>query len=149
MPLSPFDLARAKDVVEELLAQLNLEAFRFEVEHTEHGWELRLECATEDDWQLQTVLLGDELPPRLKRMRSCGVASSHCLRRSSPHAKGAVTEDFESLLHSNTLFRWSRCAAGCAAARPTYAASMSAPMASRPSMAALRSQSPRRPVQRR
>lgn len=62
MPLSAFDLARAKDVVEELLTQLNLEAFRFAVEHTEHGWELRLECATEDDWQLQTIMLGDELP---------------------------------------------------------------------------------------
>jgi hypothetical protein len=62
MPLSPFDLARAKDVVEELLTQLNLEAFRFAVERTEQGWELRLECATDGDWELQTILLGDNLP---------------------------------------------------------------------------------------
>jgi hypothetical protein len=62
MPLSPFDLASAKNAVEELLTQLNVEAFRFAIEHTEHGWELRVECATEDNWQLQTILLGEELP---------------------------------------------------------------------------------------
>ena len=62
MPLSPLDLASAKYVVEELLTRLNLEAFRFAIEHTERGWELRVECATEDDWQLQTILLGAALP---------------------------------------------------------------------------------------
>ena len=62
MPLSPFDLASAKDAVEELLTRLNLEAFRFTVEHTERGWELRVECATEDGWQIHTILLGDQLP---------------------------------------------------------------------------------------
>jgi hypothetical protein len=62
MPLSPFDLASAKGAVEERLTRLNLEAFRFTVEHTEQGWELRVECATEDGWQIQTILLGDQLP---------------------------------------------------------------------------------------
>jgi hypothetical protein len=62
MPLFPFDLAGAKDAVEELLTRLNLEAFLFAVEHTERGWELRVECATEDGWQAQTILLGDKLP---------------------------------------------------------------------------------------
>jgi hypothetical protein len=62
MPLSPFDLASAKDAVEDLLTRLNLEAFRFAVEHTERGWELRVECATDGDWELQTILLGDKLP---------------------------------------------------------------------------------------
>jgi hypothetical protein len=62
LPLSPYDLASAKDAAEELLTRLNLEAFRFAVEHTERGWELRVECATEENWQLQTILLGEELP---------------------------------------------------------------------------------------
>lgn len=62
MPLSHFDLAGAKDAVEELLTQLNLEAFLFAVEHNGRGWELRVECATEDGWQDQTILLGDKLP---------------------------------------------------------------------------------------
>lgn len=62
MPLSPYDLARAKDTIEGLLTRLNLEAFRFTVEHTERGWELRVECAAEDGWRLQIILLGDELP---------------------------------------------------------------------------------------
>jgi hypothetical protein len=62
MPLSPFDLTGAKDAVEELLTQLNLEAFLFAVEHSDHGWELRVECASEDGWQTQTILLADKLP---------------------------------------------------------------------------------------
>ncbi len=62
MPLSPFDLAGARDAIEELLAHLNLEAFLFAVEHTGRGWELRVECAAEEGWQAQTILLGDKLP---------------------------------------------------------------------------------------
>ena len=66
MPLSPFDLAGARDAVEKLLAQLNLETFLFAVEHTGRGWELRVECAAEDRWQAQTILLGDKLPAPYK-----------------------------------------------------------------------------------
>jgi hypothetical protein len=62
MPLSPLDLTGAKDAVEELLTQLNLETFLFAVEHTDRGWELRVECAAEDGWQTETILLGDKLP---------------------------------------------------------------------------------------
>jgi hypothetical protein len=62
MPLSPLDFSGAKDAVEELLTQLNLETFLFAVEHTDRGWELRVECAAEDGWQDQTILLGDKLP---------------------------------------------------------------------------------------
>jgi hypothetical protein len=62
MPLPPLDLAAARQVVEELLSQLKLEAFLFAVEHTGRGWELRVECAAEDGWQTETILLGDEFP---------------------------------------------------------------------------------------
>lgn len=62
MPLSPFDLARAKDAVESLLAEVDLEAFLFAVEYTRSGWELRMECATEAGWQTETILLGEHLP---------------------------------------------------------------------------------------
>lgn len=62
MPLSPFDLAGAKDTVQDLLAQLDLEAFLFAVEHTGRGWELRVECVADDGWQVQTIPLGETLP---------------------------------------------------------------------------------------
>jgi hypothetical protein len=62
MPLSRFDLIRVKDVLETMLAQLDLEAFLFAVEHTDHGWELRVECATEDGWQIETIHLGEQFP---------------------------------------------------------------------------------------
>jgi hypothetical protein len=62
MPLSPFDLARARDVLEAMLARLELEAFLFAVEHTDSGWQLRVECATQDGWQVETIALGEELP---------------------------------------------------------------------------------------
>jgi hypothetical protein len=64
MPLSTLDLDAAREVVEELLSKLKLEAFLFAVEHTARGWELRVECAAEDGWQTETILLGDELPGR-------------------------------------------------------------------------------------
>jgi hypothetical protein len=66
MPLSPFDLAGARDAVEKLLAQLNLETFLFAVEHADRGWELCVECATEDGWQAHTILLGAKLPAASK-----------------------------------------------------------------------------------
>jgi len=62
MPLSPLDLAGAKDAAEAMLQQLGLEAFLFAVEHTERGWELRVECALDDTWQVETILLGEALP---------------------------------------------------------------------------------------
>lgn len=62
MPLSPLNLAGATEAINQLLTQLNLEAFLFAVEHTERGWELRVECAAEDGWQTQIILLGNEIP---------------------------------------------------------------------------------------
>jgi hypothetical protein len=65
MPISPLDLAAARETIEALLAQLDLDAFLYVVEHTERGWLLRVECAAEDGWQVETILLGDELPAPL------------------------------------------------------------------------------------
>jgi hypothetical protein len=48
--------------MESLLAQLNLDAVLFAVEHSASGWELRVECATDDGWQAETILLGEQLP---------------------------------------------------------------------------------------
>lgn len=62
MPLSPLDLAGAKDVIESLLAQLDLDAVLFAVEHNTRGWELRVECAASDGWLVETIPLGEELP---------------------------------------------------------------------------------------
>jgi len=62
MPLSPLDLADAKSAIEALLAELELDAFLFAIEHNERGWELRVECAANDGWVAETILLGDELP---------------------------------------------------------------------------------------
>jgi len=62
MPLSPLDLAEATQMVETLLARLELDAFLFAIEHNDRGWELRVECAADDGWVAETIALGDELP---------------------------------------------------------------------------------------
>jgi hypothetical protein len=62
MPISPLDLAAARETIEALLAPLDLDAFLYAVEHSERGWLLRVECAAEDGWQVETILLGEELP---------------------------------------------------------------------------------------
>lgn len=51
MKLSVRELARAREVVEKVLDELNLEAYLFDVEPHEGRWEVRVECAVEDGWE--------------------------------------------------------------------------------------------------
>lgn len=81
IPLSPLDLAGA-----------NLEAFLFAVEHTGWGWELRVECATDDGWQAQTILLGNEL-----------AAAAH---EADAHAQGAPLALLEERLVACSTPMW-------------------------------------------
>ncbi|HEX8011092.1 MAG TPA: hypothetical protein VF814_09175 [Casimicrobiaceae bacterium] len=48
--------------MESLLADLDLDAFLFAVEYTPRGWEVQVECAVEDGWQNERILLGERLP---------------------------------------------------------------------------------------
>lgn len=52
MALSVDDLLEAKDAVGRLLEELGLKAYLFEVEPAGDAWQVRIECATRDGWQM-------------------------------------------------------------------------------------------------
>ncbi|MGQ9427183.1 hypothetical protein ACXYTJ_16040 [Gilvimarinus sp. F26214L] len=51
MTPSARELIDAKEATAELLEQLDLRAYMFEVEAGEDAWEVHLECARDGDWQ--------------------------------------------------------------------------------------------------
>lgn len=56
MILSSVELARSRDVIDQMLEQLGLQTYLFEVEPREGTWEVRVECATpEGEWQSVTI----------------------------------------------------------------------------------------------
>jgi hypothetical protein len=65
MDLSAKNLNEAKDTVSNLLEQLGLSAYLFEVEPHENHWEVRVECALDSAWQ-SSVLNVDE-----RALRAC------------------------------------------------------------------------------
>lgn len=52
MPLSITELYRARETAAGLLDDLGLEAYLFEVEPGTTEWEIRVECATEEGWEM-------------------------------------------------------------------------------------------------
>lgn len=56
MVYSTLDFAHAREISAQLLDELKLEAWLFEIEPRGEQWELRVECATDDGWE--TVTLG-------------------------------------------------------------------------------------------
>lgn len=60
MPISTFELAHARDISAQLLDELDLDAWLFEVEPREGAWELRVECATDDGWEAVKVGVSEE-----------------------------------------------------------------------------------------
>jgi len=54
MALSIEELARAREVVSELLEELHLGTYTFDVEPRDGGWEIQIECAAEDGWMTRS-----------------------------------------------------------------------------------------------
>jgi hypothetical protein len=55
MPLAITELAKARDCVADLLNELQLEAYLFEVEPKDDIWEVKIECAIEEGWETITL----------------------------------------------------------------------------------------------
>jgi hypothetical protein len=49
--LSMTELARAREAVQRVLEELQLDAYLFEVEPGEGHWEVKVECAAAEGWQ--------------------------------------------------------------------------------------------------
>lgn len=60
MSLSAEQLLAAKETVNGLLEDLALEAYLFEVQPGEQGWDVRVECAIEGGWQNSRISVGFE-----------------------------------------------------------------------------------------
>ena len=54
MALSIEEFARAREVVSELLEELHLGTYTFDVEPRDGGWEVQIECAADDGWMTRT-----------------------------------------------------------------------------------------------
>lgn len=55
MNISTRELIEAKEATADLLDQLGLEAYLFEVEPREGPWEVRIDCGHSDGWQSVTL----------------------------------------------------------------------------------------------
>lgn len=65
MDLTAKNLAEAKETVSDLLEQLGLTAYLFEVEPRAERWEVRVECALDSAWQSSVFSVED------KALRAC------------------------------------------------------------------------------
>lgn len=62
MTLSIAELARARETTTELLDELGLDAYLFEVEPRDDQWELKVDCAMEEGvWESVTMLVPKEM----------------------------------------------------------------------------------------
>ncbi len=61
------EIREVREEVGQLLDELRLRAFIFTVEPKEDSWHLRVECATDGEWQVITLPL--EAAPLLQRLR--------------------------------------------------------------------------------
>ena len=63
MTLSIIELAKARDTIAELLDELRLDAYLFEIEPRDEQWELKVDCAVAADgaWESITLLVPKEM----------------------------------------------------------------------------------------
>ena len=59
MDLTAKNLAEAKETVGNLLEQLGLSAYLFEVEPRADQWQVRVECALDSGWQSSVLSIDD------------------------------------------------------------------------------------------
>ena len=76
MTVSTVELANAREIVHELLEQLQLEAYLFEVEPRAPGWKIRVDCGIEGQWQ---SLILDVDPAQLSASRADSAARAALL----------------------------------------------------------------------
>jgi hypothetical protein len=57
MALSIVEFAKVRDTVSELLDELRLDAYLFEIEPRDEQWELKVDCAVEADGAWETITL--------------------------------------------------------------------------------------------
>jgi hypothetical protein len=55
MTLSTIEFAKAREVIKQLLDELKLDAYLFEVEPDENTLEIKVECAVEGGWETVTI----------------------------------------------------------------------------------------------
>jgi hypothetical protein len=60
MSFSTVDLAKARDTIAELLDELALEAYLFEVEPRDSQWEVKVECAIKEGWEIVLLPIARE-----------------------------------------------------------------------------------------
>lgn len=92
MSVSLIHLARARELVMELLDELGLAAYRFEAEPREGAWRIVVECEVEGAWQTVNLTLPREFLERaqdeqgLRRSLRTELANSlaECRRRKQP-----------------------------------------------------------------
>jgi hypothetical protein len=88
MSISMTELARAREIVGGLLDELRLDAYVFEVEPGDDGWDVRVECAVAEGWETcrlrapKASLLGaaDEAAARRRLLDDWAEVLSACLR---------------------------------------------------------------------
>jgi hypothetical protein len=81
--LSSVELARSRDVIDQMLEQLGLQTYLFEVEPREGAWEVRVECATpEGEWQSVTIPVDQA---QLKASLHDGAAREELMARLASH----------------------------------------------------------------
>ena len=76
MNLTAKNLAEAKETVGDLLEQLGLTAYLFEVEPYADQWKVRVECALDSGWQSSQLTVDDNM---LRACRTDRFARDHLL----------------------------------------------------------------------
>jgi len=61
MQLSTEELANAREIVIQILEELRLDAYLFEVEPREDELEIKVECAVEGGWETVKLMVAKEL----------------------------------------------------------------------------------------
>lgn len=84
--LSSVELARSREVIGDMLEQLGLQTYLFEVEPREGMWEVRIECATpEGQWQCVTITFD---PAQLNASLHDSLAREQVLAQLATHVGG-------------------------------------------------------------
>ncbi len=93
MAMTSSDFIQARLLIDDILEELGLDAYLFEIEPRDGHWELRVECAVEEGWGNYSVALeeatlhagfdGEEARNELKQQ--CRQSLSAC--RLNPEAK--------------------------------------------------------------
>lgn len=84
MTANTIDLIRAREVIGNVLEQLDVDAYLFEVEPKAEQWELKVECAIDEGWGSFTLALENPLikseAEQGQLLEQCRTALAECKR---------------------------------------------------------------------